>query len=664
MPVVGFDCTLQRILAHGKSWGDVGPYEELRGTLRFAIDPVHAANSRITDVALAPRNHQGHVEFGADVSIILPVEPQRGSGRLLLDVVNRGNRVALPNFNRAPRLFVDAHMPVDAPVDLGDGFLMRHGYTVVACGWQVDAPDFPALISMRQGQEAPGLSGRVYVQLQSPVDTPNFLLSDRNHKAYPAADMHEREALLEVRDMPDGAAQLVPRDHWRFGCLDDRGTYVPDPHYICAAQGFQKGRLYQIVYTTTWAPILGLSFAALRDCVSWCKYGAGAIAPPITGIRYAYAYGRSQTGRYLRTYLYNDFNLDEQGREVLDGIMANVAGGMRGEFQQRFGQNSKDRNNMLAQLFPFTSTPQSDAETGQTDALHRRLDERRSPLKVFYTNSSAEYHRGDASLIHTDPDGTCDVDTGPNARVYHFTGTEHGLGTWPPTDVAQTGEGGDSRSQNLRGVIDYAPLLRACLVNLDRWVVEGVEPPPSRHPRIDDGTAVPPAALTQVFDRIPGANYPERHALPRRRDYGMHKEREEVTQLPPTVGQPYGTRVAAVDTDGNEIAGITLPEIAVPLATHTGWTLRHPDIGGAQQLLMFAGGTIPFAPDETARHASADPRPSIAARYASRDDYLARVRQAAEQLVQARYLLAEDIDVCLAQASKFWDYFATGAAHD
>ena len=163
--------------------------------------------------------------------------------------------------------------------------------------------------------------------------------------------------------------------------------------------------LYQIVYTTPWAPILGLSFAALRDCVSWLKYSTDAVAPPITGIRYAYAYGRSQTGRYLRTYIYNDFNLDEQGREALDGIIANIAGGMRGEFNQRFGQNSKDRNNMLAQLFPFASVTQTDPETQQTDSLHRRLDQRSSRLKVFYTNSSAEYHRGDASLVHTDPDG-------------------------------------------------------------------------------------------------------------------------------------------------------------------------------------------------------------------------------------------------------------------
>jgi hypothetical protein len=659
MPVVGFDLAFRRVLADGTAWGDVGPYEELRGTLRFAIDPLHSANRRITDVTLAPRNRQGRVEFAADVSIILPVERARGSGRLLLDVVNRGNRVALPNFNRAPRLFIGPETSSDAPVALGDGFLMRRGYTVVACGWQVDTPAYPALVHLCQGQDVPGLSGCVYMQLQSSEDTHNFLLSDKNHRAYPAADLDEPEARLERRDMPDAPARLVPRASWRFGRLDEHGIYVPDPHYICSAQGFQKGDLYQLVYTTNWAPVLGLSFAALRDCVSWCKYGA-AIAPPITGIRYAYAYGRSQTGRYLRTYIYNDFNLDEQGREVLDGIIANVAGGMRGEFNQRFGQNSKDRNNMLAQLFPFSSVSQTDPQSGQTDSLHRRLDERGSRLKVFYTNSSAEYHRGDASLIHTDPDGTRDVDAGVNARVYHFSGTEHGLGTWPPTDMAPTGEGGESHSQNLRSVIDYAPLLRACLVNLDRWVVEGMAPPPSQHPRIDDGTAVPPAALEQVFDRIPHSSYPVRHALPHRRDYGMHTELEQTHLLPPKVGLPYGTRVAAVDADGNEVAGIALPEIAVPLATHTGWSLRHPDIGGTQQLLMFAGGTIPFAADETARQATGDPRPSIAARYASKDDYLARVRQAAERLVQERYLLAEDINVCLTQASKFWDYFSEG----
>ena len=657
MPVSGLDIRFRRPLADGRSWGDVGPYEEIRGTLRFSIDPDNAANARITDAGRAARDGAGRVGFSSDVSIILPADRSRGSGRLMLDVVNRGNRVALPNFNSAERLAIDAGVSPDADISLGNGFLMERGYTVVACGWQGDTPELPALITMdgpdSESDGGGAMVGKVYTQLQSVEDTHNFLLSDKGHRAYPAYDMNEAGARLEVRDMPDGAASLVPRSFWRFGRIEDDGTYVPDPDYICAESKFEKGRLYQIVYTTVGAPVLGLSFAGLRDCVSWFKYDADS---PID-VSYAYAYGRSQTGRYLRTYIYNDFNRDEQGREALDGIIANVAGGMRGEFNQRFGQNSKDRNNMLTQLFPFSSVEQTDPETGVTDSLHRRLDARGSPLRVFYTNTSAEYHRGDASLIHTDPDGTVDVDPGPNARVYHFTGTEHGTGTWPPTDTSDSGEG-VSRTQNVRSVIDYTPLLRACLENLDRWVAEGVEPPQSRHPRIDDGTAVPPAKLRGVMDAIPGANYPSRHPLPHRRDYRLKGDVEQVTQMPPRVGKVYGSLVADVDSDGNEIAGVVLPEVSVPLAAHTGWNLRHPDIGGETQPLMFAGGVIPFARDEQERAASGDPRPSIGERYASKEDYLARVRQAAETLVAERHLLEQDVETCVAQAGKFWDGFA------
>ena len=660
MPVSGLDITFRRVLEDGRSWGDVGPYEEIRGTLRFAIDPESAANVRITDVGLAPRSANGAVEFSSDVSVILPMDRSKGSGRLMLDVVNRGNRVALPNFNSAGRLAIDPGVSVDADISLGNGFLMERGYTVVACGWQGDTPDMPALITM-EGPDAVDvqrnpLTGKVYTQLQSVEDTHNFLLSDKGHRAYPAFDMYEAEARLEVRDMPDGVARLVPRSFWRFGRIENDGTYFADPNYICAGAKFEKGRLYQIVYTTIGAPVLGLSFAALRDCVSWFKYGAEGSKPPID-IGYAYAYGRSQTGRYLRTYIYNDFNRDELGREALDGIIANVAGGMRGEFNQRFGQNSKDRNNMLTQLFPFSSSVLTDPETGVTDSLHRRLDERRSPLRVFYTNTSAEYHRGDASLIHTDPDGTVDVDPGEKARVYHFTGTEHGTGTWPPTDTSDSGEG-VSRTQNMRSTIDYTPLLRACLENLDRWVAEGVEPPPSRHPRIDDGTAVAPRKLRAVMDAIPRSNYPRRLPIPHRRNYELRTDVEQVTKMPPVVGKAYGSLVPEVNSDGNEVAGITLPEIAQPLAAHTGWNLRHPDIGGAAQPLMFAGGTLPFSSDLESRMSSSDPRPSISERYASKDDYLARVRSAADSLVIERYLLDQDVETCVAQAAKFWDQFA------
>jgi hypothetical protein len=438
---------------------------------------------------------------------------------------------------------------------------------------------------------------------------------------------------------------------------------VADARHVWLEGGFERGRLYQVGYTAVGAPVIGVSFAALRDCAAWLKHGTAAEANPAAGVlRWAYAYGRSQTGRMLRTLVYWDLNLDEEGREAFDGIIANVAGGMRGEFNQRFGQNSKDRPQMMAHVFPSADVATTDRATGKTDALHARLDARGSRLKVFYTNTSSEYHRGDASLTHTDPDGRQDVAHGPHTRVYHFTGTEHGLGIWPATDttpIAADPSGWAERSQNLRSIVNYGRLLRACLVNLDRWVTEGVEPPASRHPRIDDGTALPPDGLAKTFGRIPGAHFPRHHARPRRLDFGADPELRVMVQIPPREGASFGSLVSAVDDDGNEVAGITLPELRVPIATHTGWTLRHPDIGGAEQLLVFAGGTIPFARTRREREAAGDPRPSLEERYASREAYLASVRRAALDLVAQRYLIDEDVEVSVTFAARAWDWLVS-----
>jgi hypothetical protein len=643
MPVTRFEIRLRRPLASGMSFADAGPYDELKGTLHFAIDPKHAANERIADVALAPRNDAGRVEFEADVSILLPVDRARCSGRVMLDVVNRGNTVAVPNFNRATRpTFVPGSNP-DPPVDAGDGFLMRRGFVVISCGWQCDLPDVPGLLGLRapQALDAQGnrITGRVYTQLQTPQPATHLLLADRGHRAYPAADLDERDATLLVRDQPDGEATPIARQRWSFARVDG-GRVVPDARYIRLDGGFEKGRIYQVVYTAVGAPVVGLGIAALRDSVAWLKHGTAQESNPAPGaLRHAYAYGRSQTGRLLRTLVYHDLNLDEQGREALDGIIANVAGGLRGEFNQRFGQNSKDRPHMMDAVAP--STPEE---------LHRRLAARGSALKVFYTNSSAEYHRGDASLAHTDHAGTRDVASAPSARVYHFAGTEHGLGVWPPTATKAAAEPSEppERSQNIRNTIDYAPLLRACLVNLDRWVTAGVEPPPSRHPRLADGTAVPFEALHAVFDKIPGAHYPRHHARPCRLDFSA---------LPPRPGPAYGSLVSAVNADGNETGGIALPEVAVPLGSHTGWTLRHSEIGGEAQRLVFGGATIPFPKTRAEREASGDPRLSIAERYRSRDDYLERVRRAAVALASERYILDEDVDLTVALAARAWDHW-------
>ena len=658
MAVTGLDITFRRSLAGGARFGESGEYEEIKGKLSFALDPLNPANERITDLDRAPTNADGLVEMTSDVLIIAPVDPARVNGGVILDIVNRGNRVSIPDFNDATRPVFGPGSDPNPPIDLGDGLLMRRGYTVVSIGWQKDTPEYPGLIRL-YGPDAVGpdgrpISGRVFTQLQTPGPAAHLMLSDREHRPYPAADPEEATALMTVRDLPDEEPAAISRDRWRFARVEG-GNVVPDPDYVCLEGGFEKGRLYQVAYTTHGARILGMGLAALRDCASWVRHGTAETGNPLPGaIDRAFAYGVSQTGRFLRTYLYQDMNLDEAGREALDGIIANVAGGMRGEFNQRFGQASKDRSNMLAQLFPFADTPQTDLETKRSDALLARMTRRGSPAKVFFTNTSAEYHRGDSSLIHTDPDGERDIEHGPLVRIYHFTGTQHGAGLWPPGDTNPTT--GD-RAQNVLSVINHRRLLRAALVNMDRWVSDGTEPPPSKHPRIDDGTAVGVQELAPVFASIPGSRFPRRHALPRRLDFGLDPEVEQTLTLPPIAGRPFGTLVSAVDGDGNEIAGVMLPEIAVPLAAHTGWTLRHPDIGGEQQLLMFAGGTLPFPRDPAQRQASGDPRLSIRERYASRDDYLSRVREAAHSLAQQRYLLDEDIEPSVDIAAAMWDRF-------
>jgi hypothetical protein len=638
MPTTRFELVLRRPLADGRAFDGAGPYEELRGRLHIAVDPANRSNRAVTDLALAPRNAAGRVECAADVSILLPVDRARASGRVIVDVVNRGNVVVLPNFNHATRPTLGVGSDPHPPVDAGDGWLMRRGWVVVSCGWQCDLPPGVGGLLRLEAPEAVGddgrrLTGRVYVQLQAPVDVPHFLLSDRGHAPYEAADVDEREAVLIVRDQPDGEYETIPRSRWRFARVDG-GRVVDDTRHIHLDGGFAKGRLYQIAYTAVGARVLGLGMVALRDCAAWLRYGSAADGNPAAGVLgHAYAYGRSQTGRLLRTLIHHDLNVDEGGRRVYDGIIANVAGAMLGEFNDRFGQNSKDRGAMMDHYEPLHVEP-------------------RGGLKVFYTNTSFEYHRGDASLVHTDASGFRDVEPGPDVRVYHFTGTEHALGGWPPSDTqapAADVRGFIERSQHLRSVVNYGRLLRACLVNLDRWVTEGVAPPPSRHPRLADGTAVDPAELIKAFDRIPAARYPRHHVRPQRQDFGT---------LPPDSGAAYGTRVSAVDDDGNERAGVAVPEVAVPLAAHTGWNLRHAEIGGAEQLLYFAGATLPFAPTRAERERSGDPRPSIAERYRSREDYLARVREAALALVAARYMLEEDVELSLTFAARMWDAWA------
>ncbi len=457
-----------------------------------------------------------------------------------------------------------------------------------------------------------------------------------------------------MQDHEDAPPQTISRHQWSFARVEgDR--VVPDATHIYLASGFLPGQVYRVVYTTAGAPVIGLGLLATRDTVSFLRYGAASEGNPCAGhIQYAYSFGRSQSGRFLRHFLYLGLNEDEHDRTVFDGLIPLVAGGGRGEFNQRFGQPSNSNKYSVKNLFPFHDTTQTDPETGRTDGLLARLAARGQRPKIFFINTSAEYWGGHAALTHTDLDGKRDLAPSEAVRIYHFAGTQHGPGNLLLTD---TGAADDSRGQHRPNSVDYRPLLCAALMTLDRWVTEGQTPPPSLHPRLDDGAAVPPAHTAATFQAMPGVQFPAHLGFIARLDFGAGTDEGIATLLPPKVGRPYANLVSAVDEDGNELASIRLPEVSVPLATYTGWNVRHPDIGGPGQTLSLIGSTIPFPATQAERQASGDPRPSIEERYPSKEDYLRQVQQAAEALVAQGYLLAEDLATVTAQASQRYDLF-------
>ncbi len=663
MGVTGLEIQIRRPLADGKVFGDVGTYEEIRGVIRFTADPLNPHNRRVTDIARAPRNKDGKVEFDSDIVILRPSDPSRGSRRILFDVLNRGKRLALSFFNNADREVIGPETRMDKPLDTGNGYLMREGWTVVWTGWQADAPPWPALQRLRAPEalddDGKRLTGRVFSQFQAMTPVPHFLLSDRDHTPRPACDVHEADATLTVRDHPDSEPKEIERETWRFA-RDENGHPVTDVNYIRLEGGFEPGLMYQLTYTTVGAPVLGLGFLAMRDSVSWLKNGNADLGNLCAGeIDHAYAFGVSQSGRFLRAFLYEDLNRDEDRRETFDGFLPHVAGGMRGEFNQRFGQPSKDLPTVIAHLFPFTPVKSGDPRTGERGALLDRIRSRGSRLKVFFSNTAAEYWRGDASLIHTDPDGTCDVPTDADSRVYALAGSQHGPGYWPLTRI-QPADG--LRAQNYYNSLDYTPLLRGMLENLHQWAAKGTEPPESSYPEIGNDTSTTPAALRTFFEGIPGAVFPPHVPIPRRLNFGPGDHTTRLEILPPVPGEPYGSIVSKIDEDGNEIAGLKSPDLLMPLATYTPWNTRHPDMGAPDQPVGLTGGfrgsTFPFPATRAERLSAGDPRLSIEERYNDRSSYLGVVKEAAQTLAERRLIRPEDVDRSVVRAALRWDVFA------
>ena len=661
MPVTRLEITSQRPFADGQSFGTVGSYTQVEGTAHIAVNPLDPANETIADIKLAPRNAQGQVEFSADFRILRPDDPAKGNGRLLLDVLNRGKALALRNINSAP------DVAPDAPPDPGNGFLMREGYTVVWCGWQHDVPDAPGLLRINLPEaleDGKPVSGRIVVTFQPNAPTDVQYLSDRMHRAYPSDKLEDWESVMTVQDDEDSREHVIPRKQWWFARLEE-GRRVPDPCYVHLDGGFQPGKVYQVIYDTTGAPVAGLGLAATRDFASHLRFDRPSSEVGTGELERAYAFGVSQSGRFLRSFLYHGLNRDEAGRDVFDGFIPHVAGGKRGEFNQRFAQPSSQATRSINSLFPFADSPQTDPDTGLTDGILSRLASQGELPKVMYTYTSSEYWAGHGALVHTDMEGRNDVEPPDAVRVYAFAGTQHALGGLPLIDTDPVD---GYRAAHTFNCLDYRAFLRAALVNLDRWVSEGADPPSSQHPRISDGTAVRASGAAPGLEAVPGVKLPQPLRKFTRLDFGP--DPGVPTVVPATIGRDYPCLVSQVDVDGNEMAGIRLPLISVPLATHLGWNRRHADIGGEGQTLStggasggtLRGSSIPFAATRAGRESSDDPRPSIEERYASRQAFLEQVEAAAQHLVADGYLLDEDMHLLVEQAGDHYTAMAGSLA--
>jgi hypothetical protein len=469
--------------------------------------------------------------------------------------------------------------------------------------------------------------------------TADASLADRDHTAYAVANPDDPGNTLSVRDSIEGPRRFIPKTDWKFV-----GTRVS------LTGGFQPGKIYEVVYKSQNPALVGLGPAAVRDTISHLKYAsADALSIPAGSVQRSIAFGVSQSGRFLRTYLYYGFNADEQRRKVFDGVMAHVAGAGRGSFNLRFAQPSRDGHPFLnkfypTDIFPFTDLAQTDPQTGEKDGLLLRTTPETMP-RIFYTNSSYEYWGRAASLIHTTLDGRGDAQLPDSARIYMFAGGQHGPAAFPPQR---------SIGQQMNNPNDYRWSMRALLLSMNRWIKDGVAPPPSRYPRVEDKTLVQPGSLN--FPTLAGVGRPAEPHKAYRVFYGLDFAKKGIISVdPPEVNGSYPILVPQVDKDGNELAGIKMPEVTVPLATYTGWNLFNPEAGPPSVLSSMQGSYIPLARTRSDRERSNDPRASIEERYRSREDYLARVTTAARELVQQGYLLEEDIATVVQRAGDHWN---------
>ena len=658
------------LIADGAAYGRVGSYIRISGRLHYSVDPESPYNSAIADLNLAPTDDRGRITFAGDFVLLTPLDPARRNNRLLYDVTNRGGIQMLGRFNDA-----SGRNGARTAADMGNGFLLEQGYSLLWTGWNWDVAPRPSTLTIelpiaRQENSQP-ITGSVISEMAPLEQTLSTRHIAPGSIGYKPVQANVPNAQLSVRNSNETQYTPVPRQQWRFGRPIDAtpdGVALNDDTWITLDSGFEPGRVYRLVYQSRNPPIVGLGLASIRDALSFFRFAqtdsTGNANPLVENDanlpEAVLVFGASQSGRVLNTMILHGLHVDESGRMAFDGAFIDTAGGGKGSFNFRFAQTSRHFGHDIGldyptDYFPFSSGTQTDRETQISGSLFDQARALNAVPRVFILNTSTEYWTRSASLVHTETDGSGDIELDPSARLYVIAGGQHVIGT---TDERGT-------LVHCRNPLDHRPVLRALLSHLDAWVTLDRAPPPSQYPKIGADTLVP---INVYNERFPGGAFlrrPESQLMPPRLDHGARFESDGIADIvPPRRGPSYVTLVPSPDEDGIDVAGIRLPDIEAPLGTHTGWNPYSADTGAPDRLTTWFGGYIPFARTIPERQDLGDSRLAITERYISKADYLESFAAATLELAGKELILGIDINPMIEKAGVRFDRAMARSVND
>jgi hypothetical protein len=630
--------------------GQTIPMEKLRGRAFGELDPQDPANAQIVDLKLAPRNANGKVEYVSVFELTKPVDMSKATGLLWYDLVNRGR-----------------------PLRGEKGVIQpwTYGHVHLVSGWQGDLTPTDANVTVQvpiaKNPDGSAITGVVLSRLadSKPETNTRPLSVLANAIPYDAASLDTSKARLiaktsETRAGEIGPVKEIPASDWAYAdCTKTPFPGVPNPRMLCLKNGFDPKLLYEMAYEVKDPKVLGAGLAAMRDVASFFRYeekDSQGNANPVAGrIQKAITQGISQSGNALKTFLLLGFNQDEAGRIVFDGANPHIAGRLT-SVSVRFGlpSGSGTLYEPGGEGVLWWSRYTDNARGREEASLLDRCTATNTCPRIFETFGSAEFNARLMTVALTGTDGKADLPVPANVRRYYFPGTTHGGDDEGGFSAKPAPASGCVLAKNPNPEVETMNALQLALAD---WVMKGAEPPASVYPKLSNGDLAANTKEAMGFPDLPGKPSPTGMAIGLMDyDFGSELNYNDfsgvITKQPPGIKQTIPALMPKVNADGNEMVGIPSIQHQVPLGTYTGWNMtaggffKGQPCGGG-----LTGGFIPFQNTKAEREAAGDPRPSLQERYGTKEGFVCAVRTAVKREVASRYLLQQDADRLIKQAS-------------